>query len=235
MDIISFIATNPPNGWNECFNYCYTDFKESSDKLYQESLNNIIFPLYNEIFTIFYLLQPEDIKVLIVGKDPYQGIIKKTECLNNGIGVPIGNGIAFSCRKEAPIQPSLRNIFKEVKDNYPNSTFSSGDLTSWVRQGVFLMNKCLTVNKDKSGSHKDMWDKFTTKIISYICYKNPNVIVVLWGNDAQTIQLPHGINTIYGGHPSPLNRLRNFSGGKYFLRINEILRYLGKQEILWST
>lgn len=233
MDIISYIAANPPDGWNECFNYCYPEFKEASDKLYIESLNNIIFPFYNEIFSVFYLLKPENIKVLILGKDPYQGIIKNTEYLNGGI--PISNGIAFSCRKEAPIQPSLRNIFKEVKDNYLDVTFSSGDLTPWVNQGVFLLNKCLTVNKDKTGSHKDMWDKFINKVIYYLQYKNPNIIYVLWGNDAQSLQLSQNSIKIIGGHPSPMNASGNFLGGRYFIRINEILRYQGKQEISWST
>lgn len=235
MDILQYTVNNTPQGWNDCFNYCIDEFRHSSEKLKQESLHNIVFPLYNEIFTIFYILQPQQIKVVILGQDPYQGIIKGSESYNNGIGIPIGNGIAFSCRKQASIQPALRNIFKEVKDNYPETNIQSGDLTPWVQQGVFLLNMCLTVNKDKSGSHKDMWDNFINKVILYLCHINPNIIFVLWGNKAKTLQLPPNIITIVGGHPSPLNRLRNFAGGKYFIRINERLKQIGVSEIQWST
>lgn len=235
MDILAYTISNTPNGWAECFNFCYNEFKEASEKLKRESLTNVIFPLYNEIFNVFYLTQPSKIKVVIIGKDPYQGAIKGTESQNNGNGMPIANGIAFSCRRGATIQPSLRNIFKEVKDNYPSSTFSSGDLTPWVNQGVFLINMCLTVNKDKTGSHKDMWANFINKVITYLCCINPNIIFVLWGNDAQTLKLDPSNIKITGGHPSPLNRLNNFLGGRYFLQVNQILRNMGKEEINWST
>lgn len=235
MDILSFTIANTPIGWNECFNYCQNELIETSNKLKQESLTHVIFPFYNEIFTVFYILQPQQIKVVIIGQDPYQGIIKGSESYNNGIGIPIANGISFSCRKGAPIQASLRNIFKEVKNNYPTSNFSSGDLTPWLRQGVFLLNMCLTVNKNLSGSHKDMWEKFINKVINYLCHINQNILFIFWGNKAQTLQIPSNINRIVGGHPSPLNRNRDFIGQNYFLRTNEYLKQIGQQEIEWST
>lgn len=235
MDLLTYIINNMPPGWNECFNYCQPDLIEISQRLHYESLNNIIFPFINEIFTIFYLLQPHRIKIVIIGQDPYQGIIKNSESYNNGIGIPICNGIAFSCRQGATIQPALRNILKEVKNNYPQITISNGDLTPWVKQGVFPLNTCLTVNKGISGSHGNMWEKFINKVINYLCYINPNIIFILWGDKAQKLQIPQNIRKIVGGHPSPLNRTGSFLGRNYFLEANYYLNQMGIPEINWST
>jgi len=230
MNIINYIRINCPKGWEECFLYAEQEFQKASDDVYIQSLSHQIFPSQDEIFKAFDLLSPIDVKVVIIGQDPYQSVIKNTS-------VSVANGLAFSTRRGAPIQPSLKTIFKEVDNCYPGIPLLTGDLTSWELQGVLLLNTSLTVNKDESGSHKNIWKNFIQKVIFYLYSINPKIVFVLWGEKAQNFgrTIPDYIFKITGGHPSPLNRTVPFLRGCYFRIINDYLESIGQNTIDWST
>lgn len=188
---------------------------EVSYKLQREQLKtpqSEFYP-YNEedIFKIFHLCSLENIKIVILGQDPYYS--SKYQA----------NGIAFSVNKDIIIPPSLKNIFKEVE-----MSPSHGDLTNWVKQGVFLLNASLTVKEGSPNSHKIIWNRFITHIINIINEKCKNIIFVAWGNSAlaqySKIDLTkHSLLT--SSHPSPLSCYKTskpFMGSKVFEKINQI-------------
>ena len=177
-----------------------------------------------DVFKAFELTPLVDIRVVIIGQDPYH---------SNRDGVPIATGLAFSVREDETIPPSLVNIFKEIKACIPNTKNESGDLTSWARQGVFLLNMTLTVSPGKPNSHNGVWDGFIYKVIRKICSACPKVVFLLWGKNADKVRKYIGLKTQYlsSGHPSPLS-VKYFQGNGHFKKVNEIL---GENAIDWST
>ena len=195
------------NSWSDLFENII--IKEKIDNINQELekelklLDNIIdiFPKPDKILNCFDLCSVEDIKVILVGQDPY---INKFDI--NGVVTPQAMGLSFSVPKEINIPPSLKNIYKELKDDL-NIENLHGDLTNWNKQGVLLLNRSLTVREGKSNSHKKMWNGFMEKVIEYINEKKSNCVFILWGNDAK--KLKKLINNdkhliLEGTHPSPL-------------------------------
>lgn len=186
-----------------------------------------IYPSINDIFRIFNECSFENIKVVIIGQDPYH---------NKGQA----NGIAFSVNNDFKIPPSLKNIYKELLRSYKkeNNTILSGDLSLWVKQGVFLLNTSLTVLENKPGSHIFIWKKFTDHIIDIIQNKG-NVIFCLWGKFAEEKQnlIKNNTNIILkSSHPSPLSAYKtnnSFMGSNMFLEINNNLLSLDKTKINW--
>jgi uracil-DNA glycosylase len=179
----------------------------------EKCLHSEFYPYKQEdIFKIFHLCPLENIKVIILGQDPYHS--SKSQA----------NGIAFSVNKKVVIPPSLRNIFKEV-----GIKPSHGDLSNWVEQGVFLLNASLTVKEKTPNSHEYMWGKFITHIINIINEKCNNVIFVSWGNFALNRYKCLDLNkhTLFiSSHPSPLSCYKTdkpFIGSKVFEKINEQL------------
>lgn len=175
--------------------------------------NSEFYPYKQEdIFKIFQLCPLENIKVVILGQDPYHS--SKFQA----------NGIAFSVNKKVAIPPSLRNIFKEV-----GIKPSHGDLTSWVEQGVFLLNASLTVKEKTPNSHEYMWGKFITHVINIINKKCDNIIFVSWGNFAlnRYSHLDLTKHKLFvSSHPSPLSCYKTdkpFIGSKVFDKINNTL------------
>ena len=166
------------NSWSDLFENII--IKEKIDNINQELekelklLDNIIdiFPKPDKILNCFDLCSVEDIKVILVGQDPY---INKFDI--NGVVTPQAMGLSFSVPKEINIPPSLKNIYKELKDDL-NIENLHGDLTNWNKQGVLLLNRSLTVREGKSNSHKKMWNGFMEKVIEYINEKK--VIVYLY-------------------------------------------------------
>ena len=226
------------NSWSDLFENII--IKEKIDNINQELekelklLDNIIdiFPKPDKILNCFDLCSVEDIKVILVGQDPY---INKFDI--NGVVTPQAMGLSFSVPKEINIPPSLKNIYKELKDDL-NIENLHGDLTNWNKQGVLLLNRSLTVREGKSNSHKKMWNGFMEKVIEYINEKKSNCVFILWGNDAK--KLKKLINNdkhliLEGTHPSPLGANKGgFFGGKYFSKTNEYLKIHKKKIINWK-
>lgn len=182
-----------------------------------------IFPPQKQIFNAFHLSY-KDVKVVILGQDPYHGVGE-------------AHGFAFSTLS-SKLPPSLKNIYKELYDDLGiKKDFSNGDLTSWVKQGVMLLNTCLTVEKDKPNSHKNMgWHEFTDTVIQKLNEKNEPIVFILWGNNAKEkkkyiTSSKHLV--IESAHPSPFSANHGFFGSKPFSKTNEFLNKNGIEEIKW--
>ncbi|MBR3523269.1 MAG: uracil-DNA glycosylase [Bacilli bacterium] len=188
-----------------------------------EYKNKIIFPEYKNIFNSLRLTDYDDVKVVIIGQDPYHGVGE-------------AHGLCFSVQEGVKMPPSLANIFKELKSDL-GITRTKTDLTDWAKQGVLLLNAIMTVEKDKPLSHKDKgWEIFTDNIIKYLNEREKPVIFVLWGSYARSKK--ELINTkkhyiIESAHPSPLSASRGFLGSKPFSKINEILVKTNQDTIRW--
>ena len=198
-------------------------FKYIRDYIREERLSKTIYPPAQDLFNAFKLTDFKDIKVVILGQDPYHG---EKEAM----------GLSFSVRRGVRTPPSLRNIFKELNDDIGVQRENT-DLSDWARQGVFLLNTVLTVEKDKANSHKDIgWEIFTDYVIKQINDKLNNVVFILWGRQARNkkriITNPNNY-IIESAHPSPLSAYNGFFGSKPFSRTNSYLKSKGKKEIKW--
>ena len=198
-------------------------FKYIKEFVKEERLSKTIYPSAQDLFNAFKLTDFNKIKVVILGQDPYHG---EKEAM----------GLSFSVRRGVRTPPSLRNIFKELKDDL-NIDRSDTDLTDWAKQGVFLLNTVLTVEKDKANSHKDIgWEIFTDYVIKEINDKLNNVVFILWGRQARDkkriITNPNHY-IIESNHPSPLSAYNGFFGSKPFSKTNNYLKKYNKKEINW--
>ena len=193
-------------------------------KIEEAYASSICFPPKQKIFEAFTLCKPKDVRVVIIGQDPYHGTGE-------------AHGLAFSVRQGIKMPPSLRNIFKEVESEFVIDLTRTTDLTSWAEQGVLLLNSVLTVEKDNAGSHSKWgWEEFTNATIDFISKENAHVVFVLWGDYARKKKnlidmSKHDI--IESAHPSPLSSYRGFFGSKPFSKVNERLSSWGKEEIKW--
>lgn len=184
-----------------------------------------IFPPREEIFNLFKNIKFYEIKVVILGQDPYHGENQ-------------GNGIAFSVNDGISLPPSLRNIFKELKLEYPEYEIPvSGNLMRWVKQGVFLLNAVLTVEEGVANSHAGKgWERFTDEIIRRIGEREEPVVFILWGNSARgkksLITNPKHL-ILESVHPSPLSASRGFFGSNHFKKTNEYLIKNSRSPIQW--
>jgi len=183
-----------------------------------------IFPKYENLFRAFNLLMPEDVKVIILGQDPYHGTNQ-------------ANGLAFSVLDKVKIPPSLKNIFKELNDDIGCSIPNNGDLTLWANNGVLLINSVLSVEESKPNSHRNKgWEIFTDSVIKQLSNEFDNLVFILWGNPSQKKELlidakRHLI--LKAPHPSPLSSYRGFFGSKPFSKTNTYLKQYCKKEIDW--
>lgn len=198
-------------------------FKDLEKFLEEERKTKTIYPPVEHVFQAFELCDFQDVKVVILGQDPYH---QKGQAM----------GLGFSVNKGIPIPKSLQNIYKELKNDcgIENTT---GDLSSWGAQGVFLINTILTVEDSSPLSHKDKgWEIFTNQMIENLNQEHDFLIFVLWGKEAQKketmISEKHHI--IKSSHPSPLSAYRGFNGSKPFSDINRILKSKNLKEIDWS-
>ncbi|MCT7549640.1 uracil-DNA glycosylase [Aliarcobacter butzleri] len=200
----------------------YEKLKEEIDKRYE---NSIVFPEKQNIFKAFSLTKFEDLKVVILGQDPYHGIGQ-------------AQGLSFSTPSNIKNPPSMVNILKEINDDLgKKSVCEDGDLTPWAKQGIMLLNTILTVEQGLPKSHHNLgWEIFTDNIIKYISDNKENVIFLLWGSPAisKTKLIDKNKHFILTApHPSPLSVYRGFYGCKHFSKTNEILKKLNKEEIIW--
>ncbi|ADQ82865.1 uracil-DNA glycosylase [Riemerella anatipestifer] len=198
-------------------------FKNLWQKVKQEYHQYKCFPPKEQIFRAIELTPFEEVKVVILGQDPYHNDFQ-------------ANGLCFSVSDQVPAPPSLRNIFKELQDDL-GIIKTSNKLDSWAKQGVLLLNATLTVKAHEANSHKDLgWETFTDFIIKEISDKKENIVFVLWGSFAQKKAQfidAHKHYIIKTAHPSPLSAHRGFLGSKPFSKINNYLLSKNKEEIKW--
>ncbi len=188
-----------------------------------EYKNKRVFPPYENIFDALRFTDYDEVKVVILGQDPYHGLGE-------------AHGLSFSVKEGVDMPPSLQNIFKELENDLGIKRNKS-DLTDWAKQGVLLLNSIMTVEKDKPLSHQNKgWEIFTDNIIKYLNERKQPVIFVLWGSFARSkknliTNSRHYI--IESVHPSPLSAYRGFFGSKPFSKINNILKKNNIDEIKW--
>ncbi len=188
-----------------------------------EYKKNTIYPKYKDIFNALRYTDYDEVKVVILGQDPYHGINE-------------AHGLSFSVQEGVPMPPSLRNIFKEL-DTDLGIKRTSTDLTSWAKQGVLLLNSIMTVVKDKPLSHKDKgWEIFTDRVIELLGEREEPIVFILWGSYARSKKdliknKKHLV--IENVHPSPLSASRGFFGSKPFSKTNKFLKDNNLKEIEW--
>jgi len=198
-------------------------------KILEQTINNkyettTVYPPKEKIFTAFDLCEYDNIKVVILGQDPYHQASQ-------------AQGLAFSTPKEIKNPPSMVNILKEITADIGTSTCDDGDLTPWAKQGVLLLNTILTVEDSKAKSHHKLgWEIFTDNIIKHISDNFNDIVFILWGAPAikKTKIIDESKHHILTSpHPSPLSSYRGFFGCKHFSKTNEILSSVNKKEIVW--
>ncbi|QOD61223.1 uracil-DNA glycosylase [Polaribacter haliotis] len=200
-------------------------FKELINFVKNEYQNHTCYPKGQDIFASFDFCSFDDLKVVIIGQDPYHGPNQ-------------ANGLCFSVKDGIKHPPSLINIFKEISTDLETEYPTSGNLEKWAKQGVLLLNATLTVRAHEAGSHqKEGWETFTDEVIKQISKENENIVFLLWGGFAKKKaklidKKKHFI--LESGHPSPLSANRGYwFGNKHFSKTNEILKDLRKKEIEW--
>jgi uracil-DNA glycosylase len=194
-----------------------------------------IFPEEKDIFNAFSFSDLSDIKVVILGQDPYHGVGKGDYCKQ-----PQAHGLAFSVTKNIKIPPSLVNIYKELSSDIDGFIMPAhGNLTSWAEQGVLLLNTVLTVQQNQANSHAKLgWERFTDRIIAQINEHNTGCVFILWGAHAQKKGRNIDGNkhlVLNGPHPSPLSAYRGFFGCKHFSIANAWLTKKDKKIINWPS
>lgn len=197
----------------------------------QRSSGEVIFPLEEDVFSAFASVDLSDVKVVILGQDPYHGVGKNGESQ--------AHGLAFSVRKGIKVPPSLVNIYKELTQDISGfKTPEHGYLVEWAEQGVLLLNTVLTVKQGQAHSHAKLgWETFTDKIIAEINQHNLGCVFLLWGSHAQMKgksidQQKHLV--LAGPHPSPLSAYRGFFGCQHFSKANQWLVAQNKSAINWQ-
>lgn len=201
-------------------------FREIIAKVQEDAQKFLIFPPRKDLFNAFKFSPLEKTKVVLLGQDPY-------------ISVGQAHGLSFSVPIGTAIPPSLRNIFKELKDDLGIEPPKSGCLTAWASQGVLLLNSSLSVRQEQSGSHSSFgWQVLTNGVISLLNQQERPIVFILWGAYAKA-KRPLITNDrhpiLQGAHPSPLSANQGgFFGGKYFSRCNDFLRQSAQQPIDWA-
>ncbi|GAC1030688.1 uracil-DNA glycosylase [Pseudomonas sp. No.21] len=216
-------------GWKEAL-------REEFDKPYMKALGEflraekaagkVIFPPGPLIFNALNSTPLDEVKVVIIGQDPYHGPGQ-------------AHGLCFSVQPGVPIPPSLLNIYKELKRDLNIDMPDHGHLQSWAEQGVLLLNTSLTVEQARAGSHANQgWQPFTDRVIEVVSAHQPNLVFLLWGSHAQSKQrlidsTKHLV--LRSAHPSPLSAYRGFLGNGHFSRCNKFLEQHGLAPIDWRV
>lgn len=215
------------NDWDNLLKDEYNKdyFKDLEKFVLKEYNAKTIYPKINEVYNAFRYTSFNDIKVVIIGQDPYHGENQ-------------AEGLCFSVKKGLQKPPSLVNIFKELRDDLGYAIPKNGSLVSWTKEGVLLLNAVLTVEKDKAASHKGKgWEIFTDEVIKIINKKDTPVVFILWGSYARSkkeliTNKKHFI--IESAHPSPLSAHNGFFGSRPFSKTNKFLIEHGLKPINWE-
>jgi uracil-DNA glycosylase len=207
-------------GYHESWNELFDDYNFNIDSFY--SSKNTIYPKKEDIFKVFQM-DVNDIRILLLGQDPYHGEGQ-------------AHGLSFSVPDGIPIPPSLLNIFKELKNEYPerNYEFKTGNLEKWFnREKIFLLNSSLSVIKGCAGSQMKLWEEFTDDVIKFISCKNKRCVFLLFGNfaKAKEVFIEDKNRIVKCVHPSPLAARNGFFNSNVFKKVESIL----KEEIDWSN
>ena len=193
--------------------------------LQEKQAGKTIYPEGKNIFNALNLLAFEDVKVVIIGQDPYHGPGQS-------------HGLCFSVMPGVAIPPSLKNIFKEIQTDLGIPPANHGYLTSWAEQGVLLLNSVLTVEMDRAASHQGKgWERFTDAIIQRLNSEHSGLVFFLWGSYAQkkgAIIDPKRHLVLQSVHPSPLSAHRGFFGNQHFSKANDYLQDQSKSPINWE-
>lgn len=194
-------------------------------KVVEEYNTHRVFPEKNDIFNAFHFTPLKDVKVVILGQDPYHGVGQ-------------AHGLCFSVKPGVEIPPSLVNIYKELQDDLGCKVPNHGYLTKWAKQGVLMLNTVLTVRAHQANSHRGMgWEEFTDSAIEIINKQDRPIVYILWGRPAQNkkYMLNNSKHFILEApHPSPLSSYRGFFGSKPFSKTNEFLIANGEAPIDWQ-
>lgn len=219
---------NISEDWKNALNKEFTEtyFEKLMAFVSQERNNYTVFPPPNLTFNAYNLISINDIKVVILGQDPYHGQAQ-------------AHGLSFSVSHGVPHPPSLRNIFKELNSdlNHPIPAKTNGDLTHWAKQGVLLLNAVLTVREKEPNSHKGKgWEQFTDATIRYLSKNHTGIVFILWGQYAQAKEslideAKHLV--LKSPHPSPFSARKGFFGSKPFSSVNDYLVKQDKTPIDW--
>lgn len=199
-------------------------FKELTDFVRQEYKTQVCYPPGNLIFNAFNLCPFDQVKVVIIGQDPYHGPGQ-------------AHGLCFSVNDGIPFPPSLQNIFKEIQADLGKEVPVSGNLTRWAEQGVLLLNATLTVRAHQAASHqRHGWEEFTDAVIRKLSQERDHLVFILWGAYAQkkgaVIDRERHL-VLTSAHPSPLSAYHGFFGNKHFSLTNAYLEQYGKTPINW--
>lgn len=215
------------NDWDDILSIIWQSagFKEFLKTISKEYEEKTVYPPKVDIFNALKYTSYKDVKVVIVGQDPYHGDGE-------------AHGLSFSVKKGIKIPPSLKNIYKELENDLAIKPPIHGDLTPWAKEGVLLLNASLTVVKDNANSHKDLgWQRLTDTIIKHINLKEEAVVYILWGNFARSkrvlITNPNHL-IIESTHPSPFSAHNGFLGSKPFSKANQFLEKNNIKPIDWQ-
>ena len=215
------------NDWDEELSVIWNspNFNKFYNNILKLYVKEIIYPEKENIFNALKLTPYKDVKVVIVGQDPYHGEGE-------------AHGLSFSVQEGIKLPPSLKNIYKELYDDLGIIQKNSGDLTNWAKQGVLLLNASLTVKKDCPASHSKIgWEPFTDYIIKKLNVRNEPIVFILWGNFARSkkkfITNPKHL-VLESAHPSPFSARYGFFGSKVFSKTNDFLRKNNMKEINWK-
>jgi len=201
-------------------------FSDLASKVRAEYLSGMVFPPPQKIFRAFELCQPQSVRVVILGQDPYH--------------TPgVADGLAFSTSATSRVPPSLQNIFKEIEEEFGGPCNNNPDLTRWAEQGVLLLNASLSVRSGVANSHADYgWHSFTDAIILALSSNCEHVVFMLWGSFAgkkeSLVDWTRHL-VLKSPHPSPLSAHRGFFGNSHFKQANEYLKEHGRGEIDWCN
>ena len=201
----------------------FVELKKKVDEAYKTTT---VYPEYKNIFKCFKMTQLKNVKVVILGQDPYHQPGQ-------------ANGLCFSVNEGVALPPSLKNIYKEIEDDIGVTMKNSGNLECWARQGVFLLNTILTVKDSSPLSFQNMgWEKFTLEMIKVLNEDDHPKVFLLWGSKAwekeQYITNPNHL-VLKSVHPSPLSAYRGFFGCKHFSKCNNYLKSKGLEPINWDN
>lgn len=218
-----------PPSWTPFLSDCFTQpymlkLGQFLSSEYQQQ--KPILPEFNDVFSAFKLTSFEQVKVVILGQDPYHGIGQ-------------AHGLAFSVLPNVALPPSLKNIYKELMQDLGVQAPKNGCLSAWAEQGVLLLNSVLTVESGKAASHqKKGWEQFTDEVISQLNNHHQGLVFILWGAYAQKkgamIDAQKHL-VLKSAHPSPLSVRHGFFGSRPFSQANAYLRKQGKSEITWAV
>ena len=216
------------NSWKEALinEFRAASFTELKTFLVEEKQKHVVYPPGSLIFSAFNHTSFNDVKVVIIGQDPYHGAGQ-------------ANGLCFSVADNIKKPPSLVNIFKELNSDLGIAIPVNGNLENWAKQGILLLNATLTVRANQAGSHQNKgWEIFTDNVIKVLSEKKEGLIFILWGAFAQAKEKLIDISkhhVLKAAHPSPFSAYNGFFGCKHFSKTNELLEKMGKDIINWDV